>query len=196
MESELEPEEADAFASLLKQLLGAAGVGKSTLTVQLVQHIFVEEYDPTIEDSYRKQARIDGELVLLDILDTTDTEYSGMRESYIVGGEAFIFIYSITARSTFEEVEEYVRFVMNVKNVSHVPLVICGNKCDLEEYRQVDMAEGKEKAALYNGPFFETSAKTRINVEECFYEVVREVRKYNKVDFQRKNSSRSTCSLL
>ena len=38
-------------------VLGTGGVGKSALTVQFVQNIFVERYDPTIEDSYRKQVR-------------------------------------------------------------------------------------------------------------------------------------------
>ena len=50
-------------------VVGAGGVGKSALTIQLIQNHFVDEYDPTIEDSYRKQVVIDGETCLLDILD-------------------------------------------------------------------------------------------------------------------------------
>ena len=52
----------------------AGGVGKSALTIQLIQNHFVDEYDPTIEDSYRKQVVIDGETCLLDILDTAGQE--------------------------------------------------------------------------------------------------------------------------
>ncbi|CAH8519635.1 unnamed protein product [Schistosoma mattheei] len=55
-------------------VVGAGGVGKSALTIQLIQNHFVEEYDPTIEDSYRKQMVIDGEICLLDILDTAGQE--------------------------------------------------------------------------------------------------------------------------
>ena len=44
-------------------VLGSGGVGKSALTVQFVQNIFVEKYDPTIEDSYRKQIELDGQTV-------------------------------------------------------------------------------------------------------------------------------------
>ena len=59
----------------------AGGVGKSALTIQLIQNHFVEEYDPTIEDSYRKQVVIDGETCLLDILDTAgQEEYSATRD--------------------------------------------------------------------------------------------------------------------
>ncbi|KAG8331645.1 Ras- protein Rap-1A [Homalodisca vitripennis] len=54
-------------------VLGSGGVGKSALTVQFVQGIFVEKYDPTIEDSYRKQVEVDGQQCMLEILDTAGT---------------------------------------------------------------------------------------------------------------------------
>ena len=54
-------------------VLGSGGVGKSALTVQFVQGIFVEKYDPTIEDSYRKQVEVDGQQCMLEILDTGGT---------------------------------------------------------------------------------------------------------------------------
>ena len=59
------------------------GVGKSTLTVQFVQNIFVEEYDPTIEDSYRKQITVDGQQILLDILDTAGCEGKKKKKIYM-----------------------------------------------------------------------------------------------------------------
>jgi hypothetical protein len=62
-------------------VVGGGGVGKSALTIQFIQKHFVEEYDPTIEDSYRKQVTIDGEACLLDILDTAgQEEYASMRD--------------------------------------------------------------------------------------------------------------------
>lgn len=54
-------------------VLGSGGVGKSALTVQFVQGIFVEKYDPTIEDSYRKQVEVDAQQCMLEILDTAGT---------------------------------------------------------------------------------------------------------------------------
>ena len=61
-------------------IVGGGGVGKSALTIQLIQNHFIDEYDPTIEDSYRKQVTIDEETCLLDILDTAgQEEYSAMR---------------------------------------------------------------------------------------------------------------------
>jgi len=62
-------------------VLGSGGVGKSALTVQFVQGIFVEKYDPTIEDSYRKQVEVDGQQCMLEILDTAGTvrKFSTMK---------------------------------------------------------------------------------------------------------------------
>lgn len=62
-------------------VVGGGGVGKSALTIQFIQGQFVDEYDPTIEDSYRKQVVIDNQVALLDVLDTAgQEEYSAMRE--------------------------------------------------------------------------------------------------------------------
>lgn len=65
-------------------IVGGGGVGKSALTIQLVQNHFVDEYDPTIEDSYMKQVTMDDETCLLDILDTAgQEEYSALRDHVI-----------------------------------------------------------------------------------------------------------------
>jgi hypothetical protein len=77
-------------------VVGDGGVGKSALTIQLIQGQFIEEYDPTIEDSYRKQVLIDGETCLLDILDTAgQEEYSAMRDQYMRTGEGFLFVFAL-----------------------------------------------------------------------------------------------------
>lgn len=84
-------------------VLGSGGVGKSALTVQFVQNIFVDKYDPTIEDSYRKQLEIEGEQCMLEILDTAGTEqFTAMRDLYMKNGQGFILVYSITAMATFQ----------------------------------------------------------------------------------------------
>jgi GTPase KRas protein len=162
-------------------ILGGGGVGKSALTIQLVQSHFIDEYDPTIEDSYRKQVSIDDEVCLLDILDTAgQEEYSAMRDQYMQGGEGFIVVYAINSRDAFDEVTTFRDQILRVKDADKVPMVICGNKCDLAEDRQVTKAEGEELARSFGVPFFETSALSRINVDESFFELVREIRKARK----------------
>ncbi|KAJ3444337.1 ras-like protein rasd [Anaeramoeba flamelloides] len=159
-------------------VVGGGGVGKSALTIQLVQSHFVDEYDPTIEDSYRRQVVIDEETCLLDILDTAgQEEYSAMRDSYMRAGEGFLIVFAINSRNSFDEVSSFREQITRVKDSDDVPMIIVGNKNDLENERQVSQGEGTDLAKSFNCPFIETSAKTRINVEEAFFGLVREIRK-------------------
>lgn len=167
-------------------VVGGGGVGKSALTIQLIQSQFVDEYDPTIEDSYRKQYNIDDEQVLLDILDTAgQEEYSAMREQYMRTGEGFLLVYSIDSKSSLDELTSFYEQIQRVKEIENVPVLIVGNKCDLENERQVSYEEGELLAKSFNNcKFMETSAKQRINVEEAFYELVRSIRDFNKPPVQ------------
>ena len=85
-------------------------------------------------------------------------------------------VYSITSRSSFENVGDFVDLIKRVKDVDFVPMVLMGNKCDLEDAREVSTDEGKELAKSLGIPFLESSAKTRINIDEAFHAVVNEVR--------------------
>jgi len=162
-------------------VVGGGGVGKSCLTIQLIQSHFVDEYDPTIEDSYRKQCEIDDETALLDVLDTAgQEEYSAMREQYMRTGEGFLLVYSITSRQSFEEILTFQQQILRVKDKDYFPIIIVGNKCDLESEREVSVEEGAALARQFGCEFMETSAKSRKNVENSFFELVREIRRYNK----------------
>lgn len=159
-------------------IVGGGGVGKSALTIQLIQNHFIDEYDPTIEDSYRKQVSVDDQTCILDILDTAgQEEYSAMRDQYMRTGQGFLCVYAITSRSSFDETKSFREQILRVKDSDKVPLVLIANKCDLETDRQVSKADGQELAKSFGVPFFESSAKSRINVEESFFELVREIRK-------------------
>jgi len=162
-------------------VVGGGGVGKSALTIQFIQSHFVDEYDPTIEDSYRKQCVIDDEVALLDVLDTAgQEEYGAMREQYMRTGEGFLLVYAINSRTSFEEVSTFYQQILRVKDKDTFPVVVVANKCDLEYERQVGMSEGRDLAKHFNCKFIETSAKQRINVDEAFSTLVREIRRYNK----------------
>ncbi|KAK1767978.1 ras small monomeric GTPase [Phialemonium atrogriseum] len=162
-------------------VVGGGGVGKSCLTIQLIQSHFVDEYDPTIEDSYRKQCVIDDEVALLDVLDTAgQEEYSAMREQYMRTGEGFLLVYSITSRQSFEEITTFQQQILRVKDKDYFPMVVVGNKCDLEGEREVTRQEGEALAKSFGCKFIETSAKSRINVDKAFYDIVREIRRYNR----------------
>src|SRR5688500_4802976 len=100
-----------------------------------------------------------------------------MRDQYMRTGQGFILVYAITSRSSFDEIGGFREQILRVKDKDRVPMILVGNKCDLETERQVTTGEGQDLARSFGCPFFESSAKTRINVEESFYELVREIRK-------------------
>uniref|UniRef100_K1R0Y3 small monomeric GTPase n=1 Tax=Magallana gigas TaxID=29159 RepID=K1R0Y3_MAGGI len=159
-------------------VLGSGGVGKSALvstavprlileTVQFVQNIFVEKYDPTIEDSYRKQVEVDGQQCMLEILDTAGTEqFTAMRDLYMKNGQGFLLVYSITAQSTFNDLQDLREQILRVKDTDDVPMILVGNKSDLEDERVVGKDQGMSLAKHFNCEFMETSAKKKINVNE------------------------------
>jgi len=166
-------------------VLGDGGVGKSCVTIQFTQNHFVREYDPTIENSYRKQITLDEESFMLDILDTAgQEEYSVMRDQYINSGQGFLLVYSITSRRSFETIGEMREKILQVKEKEQFPMVLVGNKCDLDKERKVTIEDGRELAKQWNVPFYETSAKNRINIEESFLNLVTLVR-----DFETKKGS-------
>ncbi len=160
-------------------VVGSGGVGKSCLTIQLVQHQFYEDYDPTIEDSYRHKTTIDGEQSVLDILDTAgQEEYAMMLDQYLSGGDGFLLVYSITSRKSFEEIKNLHKRIQNVKeHKKRIAMVLVGNKCDLEKDREVSESEGRALARRWAVPFYETSAKRRTHVEDSFFELAREVKR-------------------
>ncbi|OON23392.1 Ras family protein, partial [Opisthorchis viverrini] len=157
-------------------VLGSGGVGKSALTVQFVQGIFVEKYDPTIEDSYRKQMEIGGKQCMLEILDTAGTEqFTAMRDLYMKNGQGFVLCYSITSQSSFNDLEELHQQIRRVKDVDQIPMILVGNKCDLDTERVVGKEQGQRLAREWGCEFIETSAKTRLFVDEVFINLVGQI---------------------
>jgi len=161
--------------------MGAGGVGKSALTVQFVQGIFITKYDPTIEDSYRKLVDVDNRQYILEILDTAGTEqFTAMRDLYIRTGDGFILVYSIVASSTFHALPEIRDQINRVKETDDTPAILVGNKCDLENLRVISKEEGKQLAAKWkNCLFCEASALSNTGVDDVFYDLVRLIYKLN-----------------
>ena len=76
---------------------------------------------------------------------------------------------------SFEEVSHYTDQINRIKDSEDVPMVLVGNKCDLPS-RNVNMKQAEELAINLSCPFIETSAKTRMGVDDAFYSLVREIR--------------------
>ena len=105
-------------------VLGSGGVGKSALTVRFVAGQFVEKYDPTIEDFYRKEIDIDGLPGVIEILDTAGTEqFASMRDLYIKNGQGFILVYSIINQQSFIDVQPLRDQILSTASVPTQPLL-------------------------------------------------------------------------
>ncbi|XP_029379974.1 ras-related protein Rap-2b-like isoform X2 [Echeneis naucrates] len=140
-------------------VLGSGGVGKSALTVQFVTGSFIEKYDPTIEDFYRKEIE----------------QFASMRDLYIKNGQGFILVYSLVNQQSFQDIKPMRDQIIRVKRYERVPMILVGNKVDLEGEREVSSGEGKALAQDWNCPFMETSAKNKGSVDELFAEIVRQM---------------------
>ncbi|KAJ6452718.1 ras protein [Mycena vitilis] len=156
-------------------ILGDGGVGKTALAVQFTMSCFVETYDPTIEDCYRKQCIVDNRMCHVEVIDTAGQEdYSILRNQWVREGDGFALVYSIDSRTTFDRLETFHQSVMRAKT-DHI-LILVGNKSDRAFDREVSKEEGGTQARHFRCSFIETSAKTAQNVDRVFMSLVRMLR--------------------
>ncbi|KAG2394129.1 hypothetical protein C9374_003893 [Naegleria lovaniensis] len=162
-------------------VMGSGGCGKSCITIQFIQGTFVQRYDPTIEDSYRKHLEVDQKVRVLDILDTAgQQEYSAMRDSYMRTGDGFVFVFDLTDPSSLVDALEMHEQLQRSKDRDDVPVVLVGNKCDLVSERAISKEECLESAKKMGQycKYVEASAKENVNITTIFETVVKLVDGY------------------
>ncbi|ELU01830.1 hypothetical protein CAPTEDRAFT_154233 [Capitella teleta] len=181
-------------------VVGDGGVGKSALTIQFFQKMFVQDYDPTIEDSYIQHTEIDGQWCILDVLDTAgQEEFSAMREQYMRKGDGFLLVFSVTDRQSYENVHHFYTQILRVKDRDTYPMILVGNKVDLVHLRKVTTDQGKELATNLRIPYIETSAKDPpLNVDAAFHEVVKVIRSLpaDPNSKKKKRKKQAKCAIL
>lgn len=157
--------------------LGLGAVGKSALIIRFIQDTFIESYEPTITNIYKKQITLDEKAYMTEILDTAGMEDDeSLKATYIRNRDCYVLVYSITDRTSFEEIKEIHNDVIRFKTQSEsekVSIIVVGNKNDLQDQRQVSFKEGQNLAREINALFTETSALTGDNVENAIFEVIR-----------------------
>ncbi|XP_043264623.1 ras-like protein A isoform X2 [Colletes latitarsis] len=182
-------------------MVGSGGVGKSALTLQFMYDEFVEDYEPTKADSYRKKVVLDGEEVQIDILDTAGQEdYAAIRDNYFRSGEGFLCVFSITEDDSFQATQEFREQILRVKNDENIPFLLVGNKSDLQEKRKVSLAEAQARSQQWGVPYVETSAKTKENVDKVFFDLMCAIAarkaQENQGDGNERKKKRNCCILL
>ncbi|KAJ5070730.1 ras-like protein [Anaeramoeba ignava] len=186
-------------------IVGAGSVGKSCLALRYLQGKFIEDYDPTIEESYRKMVIIDQKPTLLEVLDTAgQDEFRSIRDKYFQTGEGFLIVYSVTDLRSFTEAKSFHQTLERIKGQVY-PSITIGNKADLENERKVTYQQGQELSSSFKSKFLEASAKSGMNVTQCFEEVAREVRKWKEkkieanpqqIDQLKRKKKKKLCSII
>lgn len=111
-------------------ILGSGGVGKSALVFRLLTDNFVEDYDPTIQDSYRKVISVDDESCMVEMLDTAgQQEFRCMLEEWMRNGQAFLLVYSIIERQTFDDVLQLREKILLSKDEENFPMFVYFHDC-------------------------------------------------------------------
>ena len=160
-------------------VLGQSMVGKSALTFRFINNKFPTEHDTTIEDSYSIPAKIDDIQCQLEILDTAgQDDYQTMLDTWINSADGFILVYSIDNKESFESTKSRYDRILKLKADQKISMIIIGNKCDLEEKRQVSREEAEKFCKNHKISFLETSALRTINVKEAFLYVSRGLLQY------------------
>lgn len=98
------------------------------------------------------------------------------RELYMKSGQGFLLVFSITSLSSLTELHELRDQIVRIKDDPLIPLVIVGNKSDLEEDRAVSRSRAFGVSQSWNNaPYYETSARRRNNVDEAFVDLCRQI---------------------
>ncbi|KAL7718650.1 Sphingomyelin phosphodiesterase [Entamoeba marina] len=159
-------------------LLGSGSVGKSALATRYVKNTFISRYDPTIEETFSKTIDCEGKVVQLEIYDTAGTEqFRTLQDLYMKEGDAFILVFALNSIATFQDLESIHQHIIDVKksmSKTDVPIVLAGNKCDLDE-RNVNVDDVNAFATERKCTYMETSAKTQKNVDEVFMHLTKQL---------------------
>mmetsp|Transcript_15287 Transcript_15287/g.23157 ORF Transcript_15287/g.23157 Transcript_15287/m.23157 type:complete len:227 (+) Transcript_15287:78-758(+) len=196
------------FMEVKVTLLGGEAVGKTALGVRLTTGNFTEDHDNTVEDSYRAKLKVDGRPYVMEIFDTAghpDLQKS-MYDCWITTGSAYIIIYSISDRKSFNFAVKAQKNIADANKGKNIPIIFVANKIDLEN-RIVKEKEGRSLAKRCKCPYFEVSVKNKISHKEPFREIIRmfdkerkekreAFRKASHPDLKPKRIRRFFCTIL
>jgi len=161
-------------------ILGDSGVGKTSLMNQYVHKRFSNQYKATIgADFLTKEIMIDDKLVTLQIWDTAGQErFQSLGVAFYRGADSCVLVHDITDAKSFDNLESWMdEFLVHAapRNASTFPFVVLGNKADLgAQKRQTSAAKAKAWCASKGDiPYFETSAKEALNVEQAFHTIAK-----------------------
>ena len=157
-------------------IIGDTCVGKSNILSRYLKDEFKEDSRSTVGvELGTKFVKIKNVGAKLQIWDTAGQErYRSITSSYYKGSHGCFIVYDITNESSFENVDNWYKQAQKEAS-KEVSIILVGNKCDLENQRVVSKEKAEEKAKNLNCPFFETSALSKIKIEDIFNEMINNI---------------------
>lgn len=169
----------DNFHYLLKYIIiGDSAVGKSNILLRYVQNKYFENSHPTIGVEFgTKNIQFDDRVFRIQIWDTAGSEqFRSLTTLFYKNCACAVITYDITNRQSFENVQLWIEDCIN-NSPKSITIVLVGNKCDLDTKRVVSVEEGIGFANKKGINFFETSAKTGLNITEIFQSTAKDIAK-------------------
>ncbi len=158
-------------------VLGSVGVGKSCLVLRYLQGVFMDRYDPTVEDAHVKQIERNGSSFVLEIIDTAGAEaYTSLTDVLIRKADGVLLLYSVNSFSSFLKAIE-LNDKLDVAHESNpLPKVFVGTKLDLAKtHREVQVDAVNDTASRCRCPWVEVSAKENLAVDDPFVMLVDQI---------------------
>lgn len=168
---------AKAYDHLFKLLLiGDSGVGKTCLIIRFAEDNFNSTYISTIGIDFKiRTVDIEGKRIKLQVWDTAGQErFKTITTAYYRGAMGIILVYDITDEKSFENIQNWMKSIKENASAG-VERLLLGNKCDMEAKRQVQREQAEKLAREHRIRFFETSAKSSVNVDEAFSSLARDI---------------------
>ena len=154
-------------------IIGDTNVGKSNILTRYIKDEFSLNTKSTVGVELGiKFLKIKNINAKIQIWDTAGQErYRAITSSYFKGSNGCFIVYDITNETSFDNVEKWYEQIQS-ETSKEIPIVLVGNKCDLENERKIPTEKGKDKAKNLKCAFFETSALKGINIDKIFEELV------------------------
>ncbi|XP_068934343.1 ras-related protein Rab-13 isoform X1 [Petaurus breviceps papuanus] len=168
---------AKAYDHLFKLLLiGDSGVGKTCLIIRFAEDNFNSTYISTIGIDFKiRTIDIEGKKIKLQVWDTAGQErFKTITTAYYRGAMGIILVYDITDEKSFENIQNWMKSIKENASAG-VERLLLGNKCDMEVKRKVQREQAEKLAREHGIRFFETSAKSSLNVDEAFSSLARDI---------------------
>ncbi len=171
--------EEDNYELMFKVVLvGDSFVGKTNIMSKYLKNEFHEDSKATVGVEFgSKLFNIEGHPIKAQIWDTAGQErYKAITSAYYKGAKGAFVVYDITRKGSFDSIDKWISDLTAVAD-KKITIVVIGNKCDLEDQRQITKEQGEEKASKLEVAFMETSALSGENLDKAFEMMINEVYK-------------------